>query len=111
MTHSELRLFNCHREPLVYQCKIRWFLESKYFTEADTTVIQNVYRGAAAKPFTTYCNAKDPEMYLRIATEIDLKKLVVSGFERVFEIGKVFENEDIDTTHNREFLIPEVYEA
>ncbi len=91
--------------------EIRSFLEAREFTEADTTVLQNVYGGANATPFETYCEAKDTEMYLRIATEIDLKKLVVGGFERVFEIGKVFRNEDIDTTHNPEFMMLEVYEA
>ncbi|QZY01164.1 lysine--tRNA ligase [Halobaculum rubrum] len=89
----------------------RSFLEAREFVEADTTVLQNVYGGANATPFETYCEAKDEQMYLRVATEIDLKKLVVGGFERVFEIGKVFRNEDIDTTHNPEFQMLELYQA
>ncbi|WP_123538170.1 lysine--tRNA ligase [Halosimplex salinum] len=91
--------------------EIRSFLEGRDFTEADTTVLQNVYGGANATPFETFCEAKDQTMYLRIATELDLKKLVVGGFERVFEIGKVFRNEDIDTTHNPEFQMLELYQA
>jgi lysyl-tRNA synthetase class 2 len=91
--------------------EIRAFLESRGFVEADTTILQNVYGGASATPFETYCEAKDDQMYLRIATEIDLKKLVVGGFERVFEVGKVFRNEDIDTTHNPEFATVELYQA
>jgi lysyl-tRNA synthetase class 2 len=91
--------------------EIRSYLEEREFVEADTTVLQSVYGGANATPFETYCGAKDSTMYLRIATELDLKKLVVGGFERVFEIGKVFRNEDIDTTHNPEFMMLELYQA
>lgn len=90
--------------------EIRSFLHDRSFTEADTSILQNVYGGASATPFETYCEAKESTMYLRIATEIDLKKLVVGDLGRVFEIGKVFRNEDIDTTHNPEFQMLELYQ-
>lgn len=90
--------------------EIRSFLHDHEFIEADTSVLQNVYGGASATPFKTYCEAKDSTMYLRIATELDLKKLVVGDLGRVFEIGKVFRNEDIDTTHNPEFQMLELYQ-
>ncbi len=90
---------------------IREYLESQSFTEVQTPVLQNVSGGTSARPFSTTVNAKDSEMYLRIAKELYHKRLVVGGFERIFEIGKDFRNEDIDTTHNPEFTMMELYQA
>jgi lysyl-tRNA synthetase class 2 len=90
---------------------IRRFLDSKDFIEVETPVLQPLYGGAAARPFTTHHNALDREFYLRIATELYLKRLIVGGLERVYEIGKDFRNEGVDTTHNPEFTMLEWYEA
>ena len=81
------------------------------FMEVETPVLGSLYGGAAAKPFTTTLNALDQEMFMRISLEISLKKLLVGGFERIFEIGKVFRNEGIDRTHNPEFTMLEAYAA
>lgn len=88
----------------------------KYFTEAgfeevETPVLQNIYGGAAAKPFMSHLNALDQDMFLRISLEIPLKKLIIGGMEKIFEIGKVFRNEGIDRTHNPEFTMLEAYAA
>lgn len=79
--------------------------------EADTPILHGILGGAAAKPFTTHFNALHQDFYLRIATEIPLKKLLVGGIDRVYEIGRIFRNEGIDTTHNPEFTSIEFYEA
>lgn len=81
------------------------------FLEVETPVLQNTYGGAQARPFMTHLNALDQAMFLRISLEIPLKKLIVGGMDRVFEIGKVFRNEGIDKTHNPEFTELEVYGA
>ncbi|MEM1062974.1 MAG: amino acid--tRNA ligase-related protein, partial [Planctomycetota bacterium] len=81
------------------------------FVEVETPVLHNVAGGAAARPFTTHHNALDIDLYLRIALELHLKRLMVGGIEKVFEIGRVFRNEGIDATHNPEFTMMEVYEA
>jgi lysyl-tRNA synthetase, class II len=81
------------------------------FMEVETPVLQNLYGGAEARPFTTHLNAQNQDMFLRIALEIQLKKLIVGGYERVYEIGKVFRNEGIDRTHNPEFTMMEAYAA
>lgn len=81
------------------------------FMEVETPVLQNLYGGAEARPFTTHLNALNQDMFLRIALEIQLKKLICGGYERVFEIGKVFRNEGIDRTHNPEFTMMEAYAA
>jgi lysyl-tRNA synthetase class 2 len=103
------------RSNLEYRFKmlrvIREHLTDQEFTEVQTPVLQNVYGGTSARPFSTEVNAKDSEMYLRIAKELYHKRLVVGGFERIFEIGKDFRNEDIDTTHNPEFTMMELYQA
>lgn len=88
---------------------VRTYFEQKGFLEVETPVLQNTYGGAAAAPFTTKLNALDQEMFLRISLEIPLKKLIVGGLERIFEIGKVFRNEGIDRTHNPEFTMLEAY--
>jgi lysyl-tRNA synthetase class 2 len=74
-------------------------------------VLQTQAGGALARPFATHHNALDIDMYLRIATELHLKRLVVGGIERVFELGRIFRNEGVDTTHNPEFTTLEAYEA
>jgi lysyl-tRNA synthetase class 2 len=81
------------------------------YTEVETGVLQCTNGGAAARPFTTLLNVFDQEMYLRIALELPLKRLVVGGIDRVYEIGRTFRNEGIDTTHNPEFTMLECYEA
>jgi lysyl-tRNA synthetase, class II len=77
----------------------------------ETPVLQPLYGGAAARPFVTHHNALDMPLYLRIADELYLKRLIVGGFERVYEIGHDFRNEGIDRTHNPEFTMLEFYEA
>ncbi len=99
----ELR-FNVIRE-------VRQYLYSKGFMEVETPILQPVYGGALARPFTTRVNALDEEWYLRISLELYLKRFIVGGFNKVFEIGKVFRNEDIDVTHNPEFTMLELYWA
>jgi len=91
--------------------KIREYMDGEGFTEVQTPILQNIAGGTSARPFATEANAKDSEMYLRIAKELYLKRMVVGGFENIFEIGKDFRNEDIDTTHNPEFTMMEVYQA
>lgn len=90
---------------------IRDYLESEKFIEVETPILQGIYGGAEAKPFVTKLNALDQEMFLRISPEIQLKKLIVGGMDRVFEIGKVFRNEGIDRNHNPEFTLMEAYAA
>jgi len=90
---------------------IRSFLDGCGYLEVETPVLQPVYGGAAAKPFKTRHNALDAELFLRIADELYLKRLVVGGFEKVYEIGKDFRNEDIDSRHNPEFTMLEMYSA
>jgi lysyl-tRNA synthetase class 2 len=91
--------------------EMRHYLEGEEFMEVETPIIQPVYGGANAEPFTTYIEDKDMEAYLRIAPELYLKRLIIGGFERVFEIGKNFRNESIDTTHNPEYTAMELYQA
>eukprot|EP00898_Chlorokybus_atmophyticus_P003605 jgi/Chlat1/4245/Chrsp27S04316 len=90
---------------------IRRFLEDRGFLEMETPVLQSEAGGADAKPFITYHNALGRQLYLRIATELHLKRLVVGGIERVFEIGRIFRNEGTSTRHNPEFTSVEVYMA
>jgi lysyl-tRNA synthetase class 2 len=85
--------------------------DQRGYTEVETGVLQFTNGGAAARPFTTHLNVFDEEMYLRIALELPLKRLVVGGIDRVYEIGRTFRNEGIDTTHNPEFTMLECYEA
>ena len=88
----------------------RW-LEDRGFVEVETPVLQLVPGGALARPFVTHHNALDLDLYLRIATELHLKRLVVGGFEKVFEIGRTFRNEGLSPRHNPEFTMVELYEA
>lgn len=89
----------------------RRFMESDGYMEVETPILQTIQGGATAKPFITHFNALDQECYLRIATELHLKRCIVGGFERVFEIGRIFRNEGMDLTHNPEFTTMEVYRA
>lgn len=91
--------------------EIRDFLEDREFMEVETPTIQPVYGGAAAEPFITHVNALDQEHYLNISPELYLKRLIIGGYERIFEITKNFRNESIDTTHNPEFTMMEIYQA
>ena len=90
---------------------IRRHLEDLHFTEVEGPVLQSIQGGATARPFVTHHNALDQDMYLRIALELHLKRLIVGGLDRVFEIGRVFRNEGIDTRHNPEFTMLEAYQA
>lgn len=91
--------------------ELRKFMDTRGYLEVDTPILQPILGGAAARPFKTHHNALNSEFYLRIATELPLKKLIVGGFEKVYEIGRIFRNEGIDTTHNPEFTSIEFYEA
>jgi lysyl-tRNA synthetase class 2 len=90
---------------------VRQFLDGRGFLEVETTMLQPSAGGALANPFTTYHNALDRQLYLRIAKELHLKRLIVGGFDKVYEIGRDFRNEGIDTMHNPEFTMLESYEA
>lgn len=90
---------------------VREFLNSRDFIEVETPVLQTLYGGTNARPFTTHINAYDMDMYLRVAPELYLKRLVVGGYEKVYEIAKNFRNEGADQTHNPEFTMIEWYEA
>ncbi len=91
--------------------EMRSFLDAREFMEVETPMMQAIAGGAAARPFTTHHNALDLELYLRIAPELYLKRLVVGGLERVYEINRNFRNEGIDTRHNPEFTMMELYQA
>src|SRR6202042_1428328 len=90
---------------------LRDFLDSLDFLEVETPMMQPIPGGAAAKPFITHHNALDLDMYLRIAPELYLKRLVVGGFERVYEINRNFRNEGVSTRHTPEFTMLELYQA
>ncbi len=90
---------------------VREELHKRGYLEAESPVLQTLHGGANARPFTTHINAYDLDLYLRIALELYLKRLVVGGIERVYEIGRIFRNEGADATHNPEFTMLEVYEA
>ncbi|MBW4655413.1 MAG: lysine--tRNA ligase [Kaiparowitsia implicata GSE-PSE-MK54-09C] len=102
---------NTFRRRAQITTSIRQFLTQRDFLEIETPVLQSEAGGADARPFVTYHNTLDMELYLRIATELHLKRLVVGGFEKVFEIGRIFRNEGISTRHNPEFTSIEVYWA
>ncbi|KKG14165.1 lysyl-tRNA synthetase [Methanosarcina sp. 2.H.T.1A.6] len=109
IVNAEKREIFVMRSKLISE--IRRFLAEREFLEFETPVLQTVYGGANARPFTTFHNCLGQNLFLRIAPELYLKRLVVGGYEKVFEIAKNFRNEDIDTTHNPEFTMIEVYEA
>ena len=91
--------------------EIRNFLDSRGYLEVDTPVLHSLEIGAAARPFVTHHNALDIDMYLRIETELYLKRLIVGGFERVYEVGRIFRNEGMSVKHNPEFTSVELYQA
>ena len=107
--HPEVREVFRTRTKIVTE--IRRFLDGEDFLEVETPALQPLYGGAAARPFITHHNALDQRMYLRIADELYLKRLIVGGFERVYEIAKDFRNEGVDRTHNPEFTMLEFYQA
>ena len=107
--HPEVRAL--FRARSVLTRTIRTHLEALGYLEVETPVLQPLYGGASARPFVTHHNALDMPLYLRIADELYLKRLIVGGFERVYEIGHDFRNEGIDRTHNPEFTMLEFYEA
>ena len=90
---------------------IQHYLDDKGYTEVETPIMNSILGGAAAKPFITHFNALDKDFYLRIATELNLKRLIVGGMDAVYEIGRLFRNEGMDRTHNPEFTTIEVYKA
>ncbi len=90
---------------------LRRYLEDRGFMEVETPVLNTIAGGANARPFITHHNALDIDMYMRIATELHLKRLIVGGMERVFEVGRIFRNEGMDTRHNPEFTTCELYQA
>ena len=90
---------------------IRNYLDERGYMEVETPVLNTIAGGAAARPFITHHNTLDIDMYMRIATELHLKRLIVGGFEKVYEIGRLFRNEGMDTKHNPEFTTIELYEA
>ena len=107
--HPEVRRLFVARSRMT--SAVRAFLDARGYLEVETPVLQPLYGGAAARPFTTHHNALDMPLFLRIADELYLKRLVVGGFERVYEIGHDFRNEGIDRTHNPEFTMLEFYHA
>ncbi|MCK5882591.1 MAG: lysine--tRNA ligase [Bacteriovoracaceae bacterium] len=122
--NMDLRLKNRHldlianqksKETFITRSKIisglRNFLEGRGFIEVETPILQPIYGGASARPFSTHHSAFNTELFMKISPELYLKKLVVGGFEKVFEIGKSFRNEGVDRTHNPEFTMLEWYEA
>ena len=90
---------------------IRQYLDERNFVEVETPILSTIAGGAAARPFITHHNTLDIDLYLRIATELNLKRLIVGGFERVYEIGRIFRNEGMDNRHNPEFTSVEIYQA
>ena len=90
---------------------MRRFLDNRGYMEVETPVLNTISGGATARPFITHHNTLDIDMYLRIATELNLKRLIVGGIERVYEIGRIFRNEGMDTKHNPEFTTVELYES
>ncbi|HPX57552.1 MAG TPA: lysine--tRNA ligase [Candidatus Cloacimonas acidaminovorans] len=104
-----------HRKVFETRAKIitaiRNFMDSRGYVEVETPILQPLYGGANARPFITHHNTLDMDLYLRIATELYLKRLIVGGFEKVYELGKDFRNEGMDRTHNPEFTMIEFYEA
>lgn len=107
-THESRKTFILRSKAI---SEVRRFLDEQGFLEMETPVLQTIPGGAAARPFKTELNALNMPMYLRIATEIPLKKLLVGGIERVYELGRIFRNEGIDARHNPEFTTVELYQA
>lgn len=113
--YLDLLLNPNHRDVFIKRSKIvtavRKYLDERGFIEVETPILQPLYGGANARPFITHHNTLDIDLYLRIALELYLKRLIVGGFERVYELGRNFRNEGMDRTHNPEFTMLEVYQA
>lgn len=109
ISHPEVAQVFKTRTRLVHE--IRDFFHSHQFMEVETPILQSIYGGAEARPFKTELNALNQEMFLRISLEIPLKKLIIGGMDRIFEMGRVFRNEGIDRNHNPEFTLLEAYAA
>jgi lysyl-tRNA synthetase, class II len=109
IVNPEVRETFLQRSSIV--AEMRRFIDAHGFFEVETPTLLHLAGGAAARPFVTHVNALDQEMQLRIATELNLKRLIVGGIDRVYEIGRIFRNEGIDTTHNPEFTMLELYAA
>lgn len=109
MTNDESKKAFITRSQIIRS--IRNFLDNKGYLEVETPMLNSVAGGAAARPFVTHHNALDAQMYMRIAIELYLKRLIVGGLEKVYEIGRVFRNEGVSTRHNPEFTLLELYEA
>ncbi len=107
--HPEARDYLVRRAAMVRA--IREFLDNRGYTEVETPVLQAIAGGAAARPFTTHHHALDADLKLRISLELPLKRLIVGGFPKVYELGRVFRNEGADRRHNPEFTLLELYEA
>ena len=108
MNEKSREVFRTRSEIVAY---IRAFLDSQDFLEVETPMMQTTPGGAIARPFTTHHNALDMQLYLRIAPELNLKRLIVGGFERVYEVNRNFRNEGVSTQHNPEFTMMEAYRA
>jgi lysyl-tRNA synthetase class 2 len=108
MSDDSRRNFEIRTKFISY---LRRFLDNRGYMEVETPVLNTISGGATARPFITHHNTLDMDMYLRIATELNLKRLIVGGIERVYEIGRIFRNEGMDTKHNPEFTTVELYES
>ena len=108
MSDSSRRNFEIRSKFISY---VRSFLDGRGYMEVETPVLNTISGGATARPFITHHNTLDIDMFLRIATELNLKRLIVGGIERVYEIGRIFRNEGMDTKHNPEFTTVELYQA
>ncbi|MFN3422569.1 MAG: lysine--tRNA ligase, partial [Armatimonadota bacterium] len=109
ISNPEVRELFVKRSKIIQA--IRRFLDERGFIEVETPILQPVYGGALARPFITHHNALDMDLYLRIAPELYLKRLIVGGFDKVYEIGRNFRNEGVDSRHNPEFTMLEAYQA
>jgi lysyl-tRNA synthetase class 2 len=109
ISHPEVAQLFRRRTHIIQQ--IRTYFQEHHFLEVETPILQSIYGGAEARPFKTVLNALDQEMYMRISLEIPLKKLIVGGMHRIYEMGRVFRNEGIDRNHNPEFTLLEAYAA
>ena len=109
IANTDIRNIVKQRDNIVFE--LRKFMKEQGFTEVDTPILVPIPAGGMAHPFKTYHNALDRELFLRIATELYLKRMVVGGIEKVYEIGRLFRNEGIDSNHNPEFTTMESYEA
>lgn len=107
ISHPEVAQLFRTRTHILHQ--IRTYFHEHHFLEVETPILQSIYGGAEARPFNTTLNALDQEMFLRISLEIPLKKLIVGGMNRIYEMGRVFRNEGIDRNHNPEFTLLEAY--